>query len=62
MKKVFFDRAEEATIIIFSYITNSSLDSEVFQRVFKKFIGAANVVNQFKELRILQISTRPSDF
>lgn len=48
--------------VTFSYITNSSLDSEVFERGFKNFIGAANVVKRFKELRILQISTRPSDF
>ncbi|GAE93100.1 pentose isomerase [Gracilibacillus boraciitolerans JCM 21714] len=46
----------------FTYITNSAVDSEVFERGFKNFIGAANVVKRFKELRILQISTRPSDF
>lgn len=46
----------------FTYITNSSVDSEVFARGFKNFIGAANVVKHFRKLRILQISTRPSDF
>lgn len=46
----------------FTYITNSSVDSLVFERGFKNFIGVANVVKRFKELRILQISTRPSDF
>ncbi|WP_263706449.1 L-fucose/L-arabinose isomerase family protein [Shouchella tritolerans] len=46
----------------FTYITNSTVDSKVFERGFKNFIGAANVVKQFKQLRILQISTRPSDF
>ncbi|WP_462411436.1 L-fucose/L-arabinose isomerase family protein [Neobacillus sp. Marseille-QA0830] len=46
----------------FTYITNSSVDSVVFERGFKNFIGAANVVKHFKNLRILQISTRPSDF
>ena len=46
----------------FTYITNSSIESRVFERGFKNFIGAANVVKHFKKLRILQISTRPSDF
>lgn len=46
----------------FSYITNSAVDSKVFERGFKNFIGAANVVKQFTDMRILQISTRPSDF
>lgn len=46
----------------FTYITNSAVDSKVFERGFKNFIGAANVVKHFKQLRILQISTRPSDF
>lgn len=46
----------------FTYITNSAVDSKVFERGLKNFIGAANVVKRFKELRILQISTRPSDF
>lgn len=46
----------------FTYITNSSVDSPVFERGFKNFIAAANVVKQFNNLRILQISTRPSDF
>lgn len=46
----------------FTYITNSSVESRVFERGFKNFIGAANVVKHFKKLRILQISTRPSDF
>lgn len=46
----------------FSYITNCHLDDPVFERGFKNFIGAANVVKEFNRLRILQISTRPSDF
>ncbi|GLI84687.1 fucose isomerase [Rossellomorea marisflavi] len=46
----------------FSYITNSAVDSKVFERGFKNFIGAANVVKQFTDMRILQVSTRPSDF
>lgn len=46
----------------FTYITNSAVDSKVFERGFKNFIGAANVVKQFTDMRILQVSTRPSDF
>jgi len=46
----------------FSYITNCHLDDPVFERGFKNFICAANVVKEFRSLRILQISTRPSDF
>lgn len=46
----------------FTYITNCSVDDPIFERGFKNFIGAANVVKHFNSLRILQISTRPSDF
>lgn len=46
----------------FTYITNSSVDSEVFKRGFINFICAANVVKKFTNIRILQISTRPYDF
>ena len=46
----------------FTYITNCRVDDPVFERGFKNFIAAANVVKQFNNLRILQISTRPSDF
>ncbi|MFB3166802.1 L-fucose/L-arabinose isomerase family protein [Neobacillus sp. 179-C4.2 HS] len=46
----------------FTYITNCTVDSPVFERGFKNFIAAANVVKKFNNLRILQISTRPSDF
>jgi L-fucose isomerase-like protein len=46
----------------FTYITNSSVDSKTFERGFINFICAANVVKHFKRTRILQISTRPSDF
>ncbi|SDZ38439.1 L-fucose isomerase [Evansella caseinilytica] len=46
----------------FTYITNSTVDSQVFERGFKNFVAAANVVKHFKRLRILQISTRPADF
>lgn len=46
----------------FTYITNCSVEDLTFERGFKNFIAAANVVKHFNNLRILQISTRPSDF
>ncbi|KYG91132.1 L-fucose/L-arabinose isomerase family protein [Metasolibacillus sp. FSL H7-0170] len=46
----------------FSYIVNSSVEDIVFERGFRTFIGAANVVKQFRSLRILQIGPRPTDF
>jgi L-fucose isomerase-like protein len=46
----------------FTYITNCRVDDLTFERGFKNFIAAANVVKRFNSLRILQISTRPSDF
>lgn len=48
--------------IPFTYIPNSSLEDEAFQRGLKNFIAAANVVRELGSLRILQISTRPSSF
>ncbi|MGN9170223.1 L-fucose/L-arabinose isomerase family protein [Paenibacillus polymyxa] len=46
----------------FSYITNSRVADPVFERGFNNFISAANVVRQFKSLRILQIGPRPASF
>lgn len=46
----------------FTYITNSRVDDPVFERGFKNFIAAANVVRQFRSLRILQIAPRPASF
>lgn len=46
----------------YTYIVNSTLDSKAFDRGFRNFISAANVVKAFKRLRILQISTRPAGF
>lgn len=46
----------------FTYITNCRINDPIFERGFKNFIGAANVVKHFTNLRILQISTRPADF
>ena len=46
----------------FTYITNSRVDDPVFERGFKNFVAAANVVRQFRSLRILQIAPRPASF
>lgn len=46
----------------FTYVTNCWLEDETFERGIKNFIAVANVVKEFKKLRILQISTRPADF
>jgi L-fucose isomerase-like protein len=46
----------------FTYIPDSSLEDEAFERGLRNFIAAANVVKEFSKLRILQVSTRPSDF
>ena len=46
----------------FTYIPNCDVDDEAFERGFKNFIAAANVVKEFNKMRILQISTRPIEF
>lgn len=46
----------------FTYVTNSRVDSLVFERGFTNFVAAANVVKQFRNLRILQIGPRPTSF
>lgn len=46
----------------FTYIPNCRLEDGVFERGIRNFIASANVVKEFKKIRILQISTRPSDF
>ncbi|MFC5701998.1 L-fucose/L-arabinose isomerase family protein [Cohnella faecalis] len=46
----------------FTYVTNSRVDDLVFERGFKNFVAAANVVRQFRKLRILQIGPRPTSF
>lgn len=48
--------------IPFTYLTNCRLEDEVFERGIKDFIRVCNVVKTFREIRILQISTRPFDF
>lgn len=46
----------------FSYILNSRVDSKVFERGFKTFLGAVNVVKSFVGARVGQVSTRPANF
>lgn len=46
----------------FSYIVNSSIDSKVFKKGFDTFVRVCAVVKAFRNLKILQIAPRPSDF
>ena len=46
----------------FTYMTNCRLNDPVFERGLRDFLAVCNVVKIFKNIRILQISTRPFDF
>lgn len=46
----------------FTYLTNCRLNDPVFERGVRDFLAVCNVVKTFKNIRILQISTRPFDF
>lgn len=46
----------------FTYLTNCRLSDQVFERGVRDFLAVCNVVKTFKNIRILQISTRPFDF
>ena len=46
----------------FSYITNSRVDSPVFERGFRNFVLAARAAGLFLGARVGQISTRPQNF
>ena len=48
--------------IPFTYVTNCRLQDPVFERGVKDFAAVCNVVKTFRNIRILQISTRPFDF
>ena len=48
--------------ISFTYMTNCRLNDPVFERGIRDFMAVCNVVKKFKNMRILQISTRPFDF
>lgn len=46
----------------FTYLTNCRLTDPVFERGLRDFLAVCNVVKEFRNIRILQISTRPFDF
>jgi L-fucose isomerase-like protein len=46
----------------FTYISNCRLEDPEFKRGLKNFLCVCNVVKTFRNIRILQISTRPYDF
>ena len=48
--------------IPFTYLTNCRLDDPVFERGIRDFLAVCNVVKSFRNMRILQISTRPFEF
>ncbi len=48
--------------VYFSYIENCSLSDAAFEQGFRRFVAVCNVVREFYNTRILQISTRPSAF
>lgn len=48
--------------VSFTYMTNCRLDDPVFERGVKDFQAVCNIVKTFRNIRILQISTRPFDF
>lgn len=48
--------------VSFTYIPNTRIDDPIFVRGFENFLKTANIVKAFNQIRVLQISTRPSDF
>lgn len=48
--------------IPFTYMTNCRLNDPVFERGIRDFMAVCNVVKTFRNIRVLQISTRPFDF
>ena len=48
--------------IPFTYMTNCRLSDPVFERGLRDFLAVCNVVKTFRNIRILQISTRPFEF
>ena len=46
----------------FTYLTNCRLSDPVFERGVKDFLAVCSVVKTFRNIRILQISTRPFEF
>lgn len=48
--------------IPFTYMTNCRLNDPVFERGIREFLAVCNIVQTFKNIRILQIAPRPFDF
>lgn len=48
--------------IPFTYMTNCRLNDPVFERGIRDFLAVCNIVQTFKNIRILQIAPRPFDF
>ncbi len=48
--------------IPFTYIENCFIDEEPFAKGFREFIVTARIVNQFRDMKIAQISVRPQPF
>lgn len=48
--------------IPYTYLPTCKLEDVMFERGLQTFVGAANIVKEFKSTRILQISTRPFAF
>lgn len=48
--------------IPFTYMTNCRLNDPVFARGIRDFLAVCNIVQTFKNIRILQIAPRPFDF
>ncbi len=48
--------------IPFTYITNSTVNSDVFSKGINTFLGSAAVVKAFRKMRIGQVATRPLPF
>ena len=46
----------------YTYIINSPLESAIFERGFRAFLGAATAANAFLGARVGQIATRPPAF
>ncbi len=46
----------------FTYVVNSKLDDEIFERGYNNFVSVCSVIRAFKKIRILQIAPRPAGF
>lgn len=46
----------------FTFIPTCSIDDAMFEKGLRTFIAAANIVKEFKRMRILQVGPRPESF